>query len=253
MCCFSDEVKYVRNTRIFARAEDSIRQYVVYQMAFSAEKELAMILSLPVRHGSGENAIKFIDLKEYGDFFTLLAKDFPKQTHISFGCAASSNVTSPVAAAIPVQEVGNYEASFVPTIKDFSRLDERFRLKDEVWSSLPAYQDFGFAVFKLKSGDHEAHPLAFSFPRRQVSALFFPTVHIHDGKVHPKADFDHTLYCQPSARVKLDLRNWAESISLAKNAVDLKETKGIVDGEQHCYRLSMQGELNNTDVYIKSI
>ncbi|MGV3757771.1 MAG: hypothetical protein ACO1QS_20515 [Verrucomicrobiota bacterium] len=252
MCCFSGNVSYVRNTRIFTRAQDSVRQFVIYQMAFGADQELAMILPLPVRQGSGEAAVRFIDLKSYGEFFSALNSGFPAPRSMSFGCGASE-MRFPPAAALAVQEVGNYEASFVPTVADFSRLDERFRLADEVWQSLPAYQNHGFAVFKLKSGKHEPHPMAFSFPRRQVGSLFFPTVHIHDGKVHAKAGFDHTLYCQPTAQGKLELKNWAESNSLAKNFVDITKTNGIVDGSQHCYRLLMQGQLNNTDIYIRHI
>jgi len=34
-------------------------------------------------------------------------------------------------------------------------------------------------------------------------------VHIHDGKVHKKADFDHVLYCQPFGDQHLALgANW---------------------------------------------
>ncbi|MCD6052099.1 MAG: hypothetical protein K0Q55_3517 [Verrucomicrobia bacterium] len=252
MCCFSGNVSFVNNTRIFARAEDSIRQFIVYQMAFGAKEDLAMILPLPVRHGSGEEAVRFINLKDYPDFFTKLNSGFPVPRSFSFGCGSSERLPPP-AAALTVQEVGNYEASFVPTVADFSRLDERFRLKDNVWKKLPAYERHGFAVFKLKSGEHESHPMAFSFPRRQVSSIFFPTVHIHDGEVHEKAEFDHSLYCQPAAGTKLELRNWTESNSLAKSFVDLNKSKGIVDGSQHCYRLSMQGKLNNVDVTLRSV
>ena len=45
--------------------------------------------------------------------------------------------------------------------------------------------------------------MAFDFPRA-AKKLFFPTVHIHDGKVHDKADFDHALYCQAVRRRRLD-------------------------------------------------
>jgi hypothetical protein len=38
--------------------------------------------------------------------------------------------------------------------------------------------------------------MALSFPVREGGKLFFPTVHIHDGKVHPTERFDHTLYAQ---------------------------------------------------------
>ena len=106
-------------------------------------------------------------------------------------------------------EVGSFVASFVPTVKDFSRLDEQFRLPDGTWDKLPAYKDYGFAVFKLKKGEQKVHPMAFEFPRADKTRLFFPTVHIHDGKVHDQAGFDHVLYCQG-----VDTRmRWRESPS----------------------------------------
>ena len=49
-----------------------------------------------------------------------------------------------------MHDVGEFEASFVANIGDFSRLDRRFRIALEVWAELPTYADYGFAVFKLK-------------------------------------------------------------------------------------------------------
>src|SRR5207248_7445223 len=93
-----------------------------------------------------------------------------------------------------VVDVGSFEASFVPTIPDFERLDERFRLPTGTWDQLPQYKQYGFTVFKLKPGAKVIHPMAFEFPRAAPARLFFPTVHIHDGKVHDTATFDHALY-----------------------------------------------------------
>ena len=101
-----------------------------------------------------------------------------------------------LAMILPLPVPWKIEASFVPTIADFDRLDERFRLPKETWHHLPQYNKFGFAVFKLKPGEKRIHPMAFEFPRSDSKRLFFPTVHIHDGEVHATADFDHILYCQ---------------------------------------------------------
>ncbi len=58
--------------------------------------------------------------------------------------------------------MGSFEASFVPTRRDFSRLDQRFRLPDDVWQALLGYDDWGFAVFKLgpMSRLTGVHPMA---------------------------------------------------------------------------------------------
>ena len=77
-------------------------------------------------------------------------------------------------------QVGDFEASFVPTVKDFNRLDARFQLPAELFAKMPDYQHFGFAVFKLKPGMQTVQPMAFDFPAAKPGHLFFPTVHIHD-------------------------------------------------------------------------
>ncbi len=52
-------------------------------------------------------------------------------------------------ATILVHDVSSFEASFVPTLEDFDRLDERFRIPPDAIGKIPRYRDYGFAVFKL--------------------------------------------------------------------------------------------------------
>jgi hypothetical protein len=155
---------------------------------------------------------------------------------------------------LEVVPVGDFEASFVPTEKDFSRLDERFQLPAGTWEKLPDYQDYGFAVFKLKPGLQQLHPMSFSFPRRDGGSLFFPTVHIHDGKVHKKAEFDHVLYCQPREGEPLKFVRgsvWEESQGHARNFMKPAQTQGVVDADQHCYKRPLHGNLPNRDTVVQ--
>jgi hypothetical protein len=141
----------------------------------------------------------------------------------------------------------------VPTEKDFSRLDERFRLPAGAWKKLPSYKTYGFAMFKLKAGLQSVQPMAFSFPRKDAKTMFFPTVHIHDGKVHATADFDHILYCQPreGEPLKFDSsRHWEESHGHARNFMKLAKAKGLLEPDQHCYKTTMNGELPNRDTFV---
>jgi hypothetical protein len=165
-----------------------------------------------------------------------------------------------------VHEVGHFDASFVPSLKDFDRLDPRFRIPHTVWDELPAYQHYGFAVFKLKastrgvSGDsslapegptRKVHPMAFEFPRRQPGLLYFPTVHVHDRTVHPGADFDHVLYCQ--AEPGWDhtvLEYWDESHGPAVNHLDVSKTRGLIDPEARLFRLQLVGHRQNKDTWV---
>lgn len=251
MCMFSGKVKEVSSTNIFARSDVHDRQFIVYEMSIIADRELAMILPLPVKLPAGEHDVKFVDLKNCPEFFTSLNSGFP-QPPASPGIASwhSKGIPEDV-HPLEVVHVGDFEASFVPALKDFSRLDERFRLPADVWKQIPGYDDYGFAVFKLKPGSARIHPMAFSFPRRDKNRLFFPTVHIHDGKVHNKAHFDHNLYCQRNDD-DLGLLTWEESNGQAESFMPIGKTKGLIDPEQHCYRKTMTGNLANRDTWLGS-
>ena len=208
MCCFTGVVVSVSATQIFARPAQEGRQFLVYHMHYKAAESLAMVLPIPTPADSADDAVRFINLEKYDDFFADLRKGFPEPRPKSLRGPAVGAIPPPN-AVLPVVEVGSFEASYVPKIADFSRLDARFRLADGVWEKLPAYKRFGFAVFKLKQGSPKLHPMAFEFPRASATSIFFPTVHIHDGKVHADADFDHMLYLQPTGG--RPPRNWEGS------------------------------------------
>src|SRR2546428_4434288 len=236
MCCFSQPVRSVHCTNIFARPADERRQFLVYSMTLDARKELAMILPLPIKTPAGENDVEFIDLQGYPNFFADLEQGFPNGRH---GKALGDSGSHASTATLKILQVGSFEASFVPTITDFSRLDERFRLPQNVWGKLPGYKAYGFAVFKLKRGAMTVHPMAFSFPRQNANALFFPTVHIHDGKVHSKAGFDHSLFCQPTPEQRPAIEEWQESYTHPTRFMRIDQTPHIALPDQHCYKREM--------------
>jgi len=247
MCCFSGNVQRVANTRIFARKIDAAHQAIAYQMAFSAAEDLAMILPLPVVPGSKEQAVKFINLEGYPSFFDDLDSAFPRPRSLSAEPQAGG---IPRDSALEVQSVGSFEASFVPTVDDFGRLDERFRIEPEIWRKIPSYHDFGFAVFKLKKGDHEVHPMALQFPSRHTNKLFFPTIHIHDGEVHAKEEFDHQIYCQVDRPGMFAMTKWDESPSTAKTSCKVDKSQNLLKGDLHLHRRRFKGMLDNEDIIL---
>ena len=250
MCCFSGSVESVTNTRIFARAVDGGRQLLVYAMHVSARNDLAMILPLPVPAGAAEDAVRFIDLEGYKEFFEDMLKGFPEPVSRGGWLPKAESVPAAAKAPLAVVDVGDFEASFVPTVKDFSRLDARFRLPEQTWDALPAYKAYGFAVFKLKKDVSRPHPMAFEFPRADAKRIFFPTVHIHDGKVHDEAMFDHVLYCQKREGERLSLPDWRESDLPAANFMQVQKTQGLVVGPAHCYQKKIVGKRKNEDILV---
>jgi hypothetical protein len=251
MCCFSRPVDLIADTNIFARASKDGKQFLVYAMTMSAKEDLAMILPIPTPKDSKEEAVNFINLEKYADFFKDMRAGFPAPRSLG-----DSKGPKPGGAdnTLKVVEVGSYEASFVPAVKDFSRLDERFRLPTDVWDKLPQYKDYGFVVFKLKKtekdkGAGKVHPMAFEFPRANAKTLFFPTVHIHDGKVHDEAGFDHALYCQASGGEDL-LMKWEESPQPAGMFMNVEKSLGILEKDGHCYRRELRGKHKNEDIIV---
>ncbi len=249
MCCFSRPVDSVSDTSIFARAAGKGWQYLAYSMNFQAAEDLAMILPIPTNANLGEEAVKFISMENYPDFFVDMRAGFPKPVTRGKGGGFALGAVGEK-TKLKVVDVGSFEASFVPIVKDFDRLDERFRLQAETWDALPRYKTYGFAVFKLKKGDHKVHPMAFKFASAIGWRLFFPTVHIHDGKVHRDANFDHGLYCQLSDVDARHARDWTESMQPAGMFLDESKLGELVDPDEHCYQRWMKGKMRNVDVMI---
>ena len=77
MCCFSQPVDYVAGTKVFARPSKDYGQYLVYSMTLKAGSDLSMILPIPTPKASKENAVGFINLEKYPEFFDDMHNGFP--------------------------------------------------------------------------------------------------------------------------------------------------------------------------------
>jgi len=246
MCCFTNVVDHVGNTRIFARGLEDGYQYIVYAMDYAAATDLAMILPIPTPLCVSEEALRWIDLSDYPEFFDDL--------HNAIQLSRSLSLED-VSKSLTVHEVGSFEASFVPHQDDFARLDPRFSIPKAIWTQMPEYDDYGFAVFKLKAGEKSVHPMAFAFPRRNPDELFFPTVHVHHNEVEPTADFDHELYYQTPTNwglPKEDELYWRVRVSALSSLgeyVDLDRAQGIVQ-DWPGTMISVVGDLPNRDIIL---
>lgn len=194
MCCFSGPVEDVAATRIFARMARPGRQIIAYEMVFAATRPVAMILPVPTPPGTAEDDVRFISLEAYPSLFEDLFNAFtwPGGKPRTLGWRGAE------APTLAVQTVGSFVASFVPSLADFGRLDPRFRIPPGTVERVPGYSDYGFVVFQLGASKKPArvHPMAFEFSTRDDERLFFPLLHVHDGQIHPQAEFDHVLYAQ---------------------------------------------------------
>jgi hypothetical protein len=86
--------------------------------------------------------------------------------------------------------------------------------------------------------------MAFLFPTRMPEALYFPTLHIHDGTVDPEATFDHVLYLQGEAFHEFAGRT---SEANANTFMKIRKAKGIVLPDALCFSRGIGGYKPNTD------
>ncbi|MDA0657970.1 MAG: hypothetical protein O2931_06520 [Planctomycetota bacterium] len=255
MCIFTHPVISVNNTQIFARQSGNGTQFLAYQMNYESRDQNAMILPIPVKQPARDEFLRFIDLKHYGKLFADLDDGFPFHKPPSIGCSASFNPAS--RADLEVFTVGNYIASFVPSLLDFDRLDSQFKLPTETWARIPDYKHFGFAVFQLAAGSLKPHPMAFEFQTDNVD-LFFPTIHIHDGTVHGSEDFDHVLYLQhagldskvfgyQNSHIEDESTRLIRSKYRASQFCEVNRTEGLVLGNLLLHRKIVRGNFPNVD------
>jgi hypothetical protein len=259
MCCFSRPIQSVKATKIFARLSKQATQYIVYQMDYESAVENAMILPIPTRASANEDSVKFVDLHSYPDFFEDLELNFPSLQLLRTLSGALPPSDAADGAPLKVQKVGNFVASVVPKVEDFRRLDPQFSIAPEIWAKIPTYQDYSFVVFKLEQLKGRPHPMAFEFETRHQEKIFLPTVHIHDGQVHDREEFDHVLYCQhPKLDAganeytnEIDLNTgWTRSKAVAASTVNIEETQNIVEGNQLIHRQRMRGLRANQDIEV---
>ena len=262
MCIFAQPVISVKHTQIFARASSRGSQFLVYQMNYESSEENAMILPIPVRRPSHDRSLRFIDLKDYSEFFDDLMTGFPfSPPSFNIGCSVPTNPNA--SSSLDVFNVGNYIASFVPHLAEFSRLDARFTLSENTWSQIPQYHDFGFAVFQLAAGAFQPHPMAFEFEGASET-IYFPTMHIHDGEIHQTEEFDHILYLQhagfdsrvfgyQNANVPDGATDLIRSKNVAKYFCDVSRSNGTISADLLVHRRIIRGSNPNGDTLISTM
>lgn len=250
MCIFTRPIEAVSNTGIYARVNPAGEQYLAYAMSASLPEEMAMVLPLPVDRDKAE-AITFLDLSSCPRLFEWLRRAF-KPPEIAFSLAGKPSLSRSRGDTLPVVEVGGFEASYVPGLEDFERLDPRFQLDATVWDQLPNYADYGFAVFKLKAGRRDPHPMALKFPTRHPRSVFFPTVHVHEGTVPPEEQFDHELYLQTGPHPGQE--GWVDfeesQFPLGYKIPNHDNTRGVVVRAKGGFRRVMKGRYPNRDVLV---
>lgn len=214
MCMFTRPVIQVTGTNIFARLTPASSQFLVYEMAYESETPNAMILPLPVAADSGEDAVQFHSLRDYPNFFEDLDEGFPFRGGFSIGCGGSGEMMI-ASTGLAVHEVGDYIASFVPTIGDFSRLDPQFTFSETTWDLLPEY------MHPVESFDH--------------------TLYLQH------AGFDSVIGAYANYNVADKATGFVRSDRPAHQFTDVEAGEGTLVPDLLLHRTVMQGDFPNQD------
>lgn len=251
MCIFSRAVRHVGATRIFAGDRADGRQALIYAMEVELREPTAMVLPLPTPAGCGEDAVAFVSLAGYPTLFDDLDRAFPVLGPAPQALGRAAGRFGLSARRLAVHDVGAFVASFAPTVADLDRLDPRFRLSAAAQAAVTRARDgWSFAVVQLKPGRarQHLHPMALTFPRRDPTALYFPTVHVHADALAPTAGFDHTLYYQPAPAVASTTGATPAAGPIGR-FVDLTRARDLVR-DAPTFALALTGTLANDDVYV---
>lgn len=196
MCIILTHVESVSNTQIYVSSSKSRkRQLTIYTNKVDTHVKNAMILPVP-----NPLSVELLNFKNYKKIFDDCRECFhhddgSRNDRHMYRAALSASFDS--RPPLPVYTVGSYQASIVPSINDFDRVDTQIlRVNPQVFTLLKDTYDssFGFIICQLREGSHQYHPFAYTHEIHNCNLLFVPTLHYHLGETSVKADWDHTIY-----------------------------------------------------------
>lgn len=178
MCIFVGDVKRVSKTRILVVPLPSGRQLTVYENSVESEGKNAMVLPVP------QGPVQLVDTSTvYPDVFKDCEALFPNRSKGGFGAASYSfgAFGAEERKPLPVERIGGYDVSVVPTLEDFARLSkEHFTVPDNIKQVLTENYGAGYSfVVCLFDKTVQAHPIAYISQRMPNGHLFIPTRHAH--------------------------------------------------------------------------
>jgi hypothetical protein len=197
MCLFTEPAR-VSNTRILVAALPDSKQLTVYENQATSETQNAMILPVPW----GPGGVQMLDLSAYPTIWEDCERYFPV-----YNDWWGEDEEGDGEDTLPVQKVGGYNVTVVPSHGDLSRVDPAaFTLPVALGALLEQHYatGFGFIVCRFM-GAVGLHPIGYI--SHADSLFFIPTRHEHEGSANAtdasaKAEFDHTLYLVNTALVR---------------------------------------------------
>lgn len=182
MCIFVAPVLRVSKTRIAVAPLSDNRQLIVYENQVSQQPGARNAMVLPVPAGQPVTLVDFSKYPFGGNFWDDCDSLIPRAiTNNAMSFGGGFGVATKDVETLPVQRVGAYMASVVPSLADFGRLDASvFQLPKDIESILVEHYAAGFSfVVCLFTGNVGAHPIAYTSARLPNGNCFIPTRHAH--------------------------------------------------------------------------
>ena len=252
MCIISDIVKHVAQTKLFTCPYDkNARQMTVYSNKVHSLSDTNMMI-LPVPNPS---SVEFVNLQKYPTFFDDCEDSFYKIPTLSYNAYATRSLECGIASLPPlkVHSVGIYDVSIVNHVPEFSRLNPLyFTIGDDLIDMLSRTygSEFGYLVCKLKEGDQDYHPFAYTHDLHTNGKVFLPTLHYHlheySSPSKKYADWDHTIYSiGTSLKQDYEYRFRSHKVKFSKLPEKVRSMKDYT-----MTRCTMVGDYPNKDMWL---
>jgi len=244
---FSLPVRVASTFNFFARANGD-HQFLACNFRYQAESPFTLILPLPTPPDASANAVRFINLSGYDEFFGDLRRGFPNLTRDTGKQSFTDRLLEKVRDWLDL-DTTQIEFAFFPNRTVLAQMHADWPVSDAVWTALEPYAECGLVALKLEAGANRLPPMAFEFPRRDSTELTFPTA--HNLPAAAAASLRHALYAQTAQRSlqwRISINAEDERPLRARDFVKADRTLGLIDPDQPIVSRRLTGAIDNADV-----
>jgi hypothetical protein len=204
MCIISGPVLSVNSTKLLGLpSRNGKRQLTVYRNSVATPNSNVMCLPVP-----NPNSVRFERVPK--DIFDQCKNSFDHIIKNSFSLSTTRSTKRSInRGTLPVLSHGSYDVVLVPSMDDIYRIPSHFTaLSPDVIEFLNASYptNFGLVLCKLKAGNADYEPFAYSHDIQDNKQIFFPTKHYH---VHNETNYSRYRGMEDND----ELPGWASAFS----------------------------------------
>jgi hypothetical protein len=195
MCIFIRAVQRVAKTKIFIMPLADNKQVLVYENEVETNAKNAMVLPIPA---TTLEQMTWINMQNIPSIFDTCEEYFPKPKSNAGSWGGYELATFSAYDPLPVEKVGGYSCSLIPTLGDFARLSDTLNVPANIRKVLSdAYGTDGVWSFVVCQFDNtvKKHPIAFVCNRFSNGKCFIPTRHAHGSSANEEIAVHNNIHC----------------------------------------------------------